>query len=64
MGTTSGAVMSNAAYTLFCNADANIEMGDRITGANGSTYMVMAVQETGVSGVGDHMEVAMEKQSA
>lgn len=64
MATTSGAVMPNAAYTLFCPDNSNIILGDRIVDNKGRTYITIDTQIGGVAGIGDHMEVTMELQDA
>jgi hypothetical protein len=65
MGTTSGAIMPNASYTLFCEADADIIIGDKVVDVYGRTYVVTsAPRDRGIAGIKDHMEVLMELQNA
>jgi hypothetical protein len=65
MATTNGAVMPNASYTLFAEADSDIILGDKIVDVYGRTYVVTSVpKDRGISGIRDHMEVAMELQNA
>lgn len=65
MGTTSGAVMPNATYTLYCPHDAPIRMGDKIIDVYGRSFTVTSAPlDRGVAGIKDHMEVLMELQNA
>lgn len=65
MGTTNGAVMPNASYTMFCEANSNVIMGDKIIDVYSRTYVVTsAPRDRGISGIKDHMEVEMELQNA
>ncbi len=65
MGTTSGAVMPNATYDMFCEVAADVRRGDKVVDSFGRTYVVMSVpRDRGVSGIMDHLECAMELQNA
>ena len=65
MGTTSGAVMPNASYVLYCEADEDIIMGDKIIDVYSRSYVVTSVpKDRGIAGVMDHMEVSIELQNA
>jgi len=50
---------------MFCEANSNVIMGDKIVDVYSRTYVVTsAPRDRGISGIKDHMEIEMELQNA
>jgi hypothetical protein len=60
IGTKNGAVNANASYTMYCPADSDILIGDRITDSASRNYIVTDTQQNGISGNNRHCEIGME----
>lgn len=59
MTTARGKVSEGATHKLYCPADSDVAINDRIIDADGTQYIAMFVQSNGVASIGDHQEIDM-----
>lgn len=54
---------AEASHLLYCDTNAGIDVGDRITDTQNRVWIAQFVQVEGIAGIGDHQEIAVELSS-
>jgi len=60
LSNASGKLAGESAATFYTPISSKVEAGDRITGRDGRAWSAQFVQGEGISGTGDHQEIAVE----
>ena len=60
-GGTNKKMASEVSALMYCDMSVDIAAGDRVKDKYGVFYLVHFVQGIGISGIGDHQELTLEK---